>query len=502
MTADPLQLLSQWATNPRKSLCELSLHEFVKQGWPQLEPGTPLIDNKCLQAICEHLQAVTMGEITKLVMNVPPGLTKSMATNVFWPAWEWGPRGMPHHRFISAGYEQGLPTRDLVRCRDLIKSEWYQERWPLGFKVDQDQKTYYENANQGWRKAASVRSALIGYRGDRIIIDDPHSTKTAESEAERTESLLWFRETLPTRFNDPKKATMVVIMQRLHESDISGEILAKLMSQGWVHLCLPMEYEKDQHCKTSVIMPGGKTFEDWRTEEGELLCPERFDAPSVEGLKVGLGDWAYATQQQQRPAPREGGMFKADLANYVDANQVPQGGVTVSGWDFAATSKKKNPRAAYTARCKLRLMPNGDIYILDVKRKQVGAGDVRDYVVSTAAQDGPTVFISMPQDPGAAGKIVATDFTKALQGYMVHTSIESGDKAYRADPLASQWNAGGVYLVRAEWNDPFMAEAGLFPGSTYKDQVDAATRAYAHAVTKQNLGGISLMPPTLLRVNS
>lgn len=477
-------IIARILDNPDKARCELSLYEYMKQAWPVLEPGVKFVDGWAVQAIAEHLQAVTEGQCTRLLINVPPGMSKSMLTNVFWPSWEWGPRGLGVHRFISASYEQGLATRDMVRCRDLLKSEWYQERWKIEFKDDQDQKTYYENTKTGWRFAASVRAALTGYRGDRIIVDDPHSVKTAESDAEREESLRWFAETLPTRLNIPDQSSIVVIMQRLHQRDISGLIIDEL-GKEWVHLCLPMEYERDRHCRTRIIMPDGKPFEDPRTVEGELLFPERFTRASVESLKTTLrshgGSYAEAAQLQQRPAPREGGIFKADRWRVVD---VPPPVVRwVRGWDLAATSKKQNPRAAFTAGCLMGLTAENHVVIGDVQRFRGEPGEVKERIGAIAKADGHHVRIDLPQDPGQAGKAQLADFLLDLPGFIVSGSPESGDKRQRALPLAAQQNVGNVMLVKGPWNSEFLAEAALFPASTYKDQIDSASRAYASLLT-------------------
>lgn len=477
-------LFARMLENPDKARCEFSLYDFVKQAWPVLEPGVKFVDGWAVQAIAEHLQAVTEGQCKRLLINVPPGMSKSMLTNVFWPAWEWGPRGLSVHRFISASYEQGLATRDMVRCRDLLKSEWFQDRWPIEFKEDQDQKTYYENTGTGWRFAASVRAALTGYRGDRIIVDDPHSVKTAESDAEREESLRWFTETLPTRLNIPDRSAIVVIMQRLHQRDISGLIMEEL-AKDWVHLCLPMEYERERHCRTSIVMPDGKPFEDHRKDEGELLFPERFTRASVDSLKDTLrshgGSYAEAAQLQQRPAPREGGIFKADRWRIVE---VPPPVVRwVRGWDLAATSKKQNPRAAFTAGCLMGLTAENHIVIADVQRFRGEPGEVKERVGLIAKADGHHVRIDLPQDPGQAGKAQLADFVLDLPGFIVSGSPEAGDKRQRALPLSAQQNVGNVILVKGPWNAEFLAEAALFPASTYKDQIDSASRAYTALLT-------------------
>lgn len=479
---------------PERSLAQLSLREFMRQAWHVLEPGAPFVDGWAVGAVCEHLQAVTDGQIRRLLINVPPGCTKSMAVNVMWPAWEWGPVGQPHMRYISAGYEKGLATRDMVRCRDLLRSEWYQERWPLAFKDDQDQKTYYQNADTGWRLASSVGGALVGYRGDRIIVDDPHDVKRAESDVEREEAVRWFTETLPTRLNKPSDSAIVVVMQRLHERDISGVIINKLGDE-WVHLCLPMEYEADRHCRTVVPLLSGAAFEDPRQKDGDLLWPERFSAEAVEELKETFraqgGTYAEAAQLQQRPAPRGGGLFKRANFQFVDA---PEDGATVRGWDLAASVSS---RAAYTAGVKMVRTRDGRLLVTDVRRFRGTPHEVKMALQECAVGDGARCRTSIPQDPGQAGLAQKADLAKALDGFDVRFSPETGDKVTRALPFAAQVEAGNVYLVRAPWNDPFLSEAALFPAGEFADQVDATSRAH-HELNKNRGSGVSAFGPTLI----
>jgi predicted phage terminase large subunit-like protein len=520
--ADLLNQPDAW----ERALCKDRLIDFVHFAWSSLEPAIPFIASPAVECVAEHLQAVTSGEIRHIVINVPPGCTKSMLTNVFWPAWEWGPKGLPHHRFISASYDKGLATRDLVRCRDLIKDEWYSKWWPMQFKADQDQKTFYENTDTGWRFAASVGGALTGYRGDRIIIDDPHDVRKAESDVEREDGIRWLTETVPTRYNKQAESAQVIIMQRLHERDASGLVIAELMEQGWEHLCLPMEFEP-KHCSYTRVNngtpgirgkkvkplddpvpifepcegPGTGTFyrQDVRTEENQLLDPVRFPRESVEALKAtfraGGGTYAEAAQLQQRPVPRSGGMFKKEHAQYLEPGDPSIIGRCARGYDLAASETRT---AKYTAGVKMYLTSDERIIIADVERYKASPFKVKEAIKSAAARDGITTLISIPQDPGQAGKAQVAEFAKVLHGYVVRFSPESGDKVVRASPLASQWEAGNVWLVRGAWNDAFVAELCMFPGGQFSDQVDAASRAY-HELLKKGGPGLALLPPTLFK---
>jgi len=469
--------------------CEGSLLEFVRRGWHALEPGREFRSGWAVEAMAEHLEAVTRGEIRRLLINVPPGCTKSMLTDVFWPAWEWGPRNRPDLRYISVAVTQDLPIRDMVRSRDLILSEWYAEHWGdrFEFKGDVNAKVRYENTGKGWRHAIGVGGNVIGQRGDRIIVDDPHSRESAESEAKRESTLLWFSETLPTRLNDLDESAIVVIMQRLHERDVSGLILANEL--GYEHLCLPMEYEADHPFKST-------RFTDPRTEDGELLWPERFGAQAVEELKAAFrskgGSFAESGQLQQRPVPRGGGMFRTADFEVVDG-PAPKSARRVRGWDLAASTGKT---AAWTVGV-LMAVHGGRYWIEDVVRFRGTSHEVETRMRATAERDGPAVKVSIPQDPGQAGKAQVRALVGKLAGFNVHASPESGDKATRALPLAAQVEGGNVAVVAAPWNDAFFAEASLFPNSEWLDQVDAASRAFGELL-KAPAPDLALQPARLV----
>lgn len=444
-----------------RELARRSLAEFAKMAWRTLEPSTPLKWGWALDAICEHLEAVSRGEITRLLMNVPPGTMKSLLTGVIWPAWEWGPMAMPQKRFIGTAHKQDLAVRDAMKCRRLIQSPWYQARWPTVLTSDQNAKTKFENDKTGFREAMAFTS-MTGARGDRVILDDPLSADDANSEAALYAAEITFTEALPTRVNNDKSA-IVVIMQRLHERDTSGIILSRGL--GYEHLCLPMRYEAGGAKSTR--------FTDPRKTDGELLFPERFPEAQVADLEKTMGSYASAGQLQQRPAPRGGGMFKREWFQTVNA--APANCRWVRGWDLAATAKET---AAFTAGVLIGKAQDGRFYIADATRIQGSAADVERLIVNTASQDGTGVKGSIPQDPGQSGKAQSQYLIRQLAGFDYRASPESGDKVTRADPLAAQAEAGNVLIVQGDWNRDFLDELTTFPSGKFKDQVDAATRAF------------------------
>lgn len=453
-----------------RRVCAKSLAAFVRAGWHVLEPGQPYIHGRHVDAMAEHLEAVTSGEIKRLLMNVPPGTMKSLLVGVFWPAWEWGPKKLPHHRFLGTSHAHHLAVRDNMKMRRLVQSEWFQSRWPVALVGDQNAKTKFENDKSGFREAMAF-TGLTGSRGDRVLIDDPLSVSDAASEVKRESVNLEFREALPSRLNNPDRSAIVVIMQRLHERDVAGLILAG--DYGYEHLCLPMEFEADRRCVTSI------GFRDWRSEGGELLFPERFPREVVERDKRIMGSYAAAGQFQQRPAPREGGMFKRAWFEGKFVAAAPVGTRWVRHWDLAAT---RGSDAARTAGVKIGKSPDGRFFVGHVVTTRDEGFAVRKLIKATAESDGREVEISLPQDPGQAGKAQAQDMIAMLAGFKARAAPETGDKATRAEPFSAQCEAGNVYLVKGEWHELYLDELCLFPGGRFKDQVDASSGAFSRLV--------------------
>lgn len=448
--------------------CARSLSNFTRRAWPIFDPTSPYVHGWHIDAICEHLEAITHGELTHLLINIPPGCMKSSLVNVLWPAWEWGPAGLPIHRYIGASHEIGLATRDTRAMRRVVQSDWYQTHWGVEMAPDQNQKTYFENAAAGFRQAATA-VGMTGKRGHRVMWDDPISAENANRVTALDTVIREFRETMPSRLLDPLTSANVVVMQRLHQRDVSGYILANELD--YEHLCLPMEFEKKRRCVTKI------GFEDPRKEEGELLFPERFPASVVERDKRTMTEYAVAGQFQQRPAPRGGGTFPVDRFKFLD-DTPPKHEVSaaVRYWDKAGTEGGGD----WTAGVLMYLMKDGRYVVADVRRFQAEALDRRKRMRATAEMDGQWVVIWSEQEGGSGGKESAEQTIRDLAGFNVHTETVTGSKQVRAEAVyAPQQQGGNVYLVRGEWNTTFVDEHETFPNGMNDDQVDAASGACA-----------------------
>lgn len=455
-----------------------TLAGFMREAWHVLEPNQPLVWNWHLDALCEHLEAITYGRINRFLANVIPGSSKSLTVSVMWQAWEWTFPHLRSMRYLTTAFNDGPVKRDTRKCRDLILSDWYQALWPE-VQLTRTGETSFANSATGTREGVAFGS-LTSQRGDRLIIDDPHSTETAESDTERNNTTRRFREGAINRLNDQEKSAIVVIMQRLHEDDISGTILK--LKMGYVHLMLPLEFEPERACETLI------GFRDPRTYDGELLDPVRMPRETVDKLKRDTTAYAYAGQYQQRPSAREGNIFKRHWIETVPA--APARAKRCRGWDLAASKKKAGSSSspAYTAGVKLS-EADGVYYIENVVRERGSPAEVDKLIKGTAVSDGHSVMISIPQDPGQAAKGQVLAFAKLLAGYNCRFSPETGDKEQRATPVSAQAEVGNVRIVKTgddakdAWIEPFMEELCMFPAGKFKDQVDALSRAFSELLT-------------------
>lgn len=453
-----------------KLAAEASLHEFTEQAWEIVEPETEFKDGWHIRAICDHLEALLFGEFRNLLINVPPGAMKSLCTSVFLPAWAWTVN--PSIRFLFASYDQGLSTRDSLRCRQIITSRWYRDRWGDRFKIttDQNEKTRFDNDQRGWRIATSIGGRGTGEHPDVVICDDPHNVKRSESEKDRETVHGWWDGTISSR-GKVRNVRRCVIMQRLHQDDLSGHILRADAGRGrWEHICLPMRYEPDRMGTTKL------GWTDPRTEDGELLWPEVYDEQKVGELEDEMGSLRAAGQLQQRPVPLGGQMFKREWFEIVPA--APAKSYRLRYWDKAGTEDG----GKYTSGVKLAMDSEGVVYIEDVKRDQLSPFGrnrlIKNVSIVDRRRHGPTYEVWVEQEPGSGGKFDAMYTVRQLAGISCYTDKVTGSKETRAHPLASYAEAGNVKLVEGDWNEAFLDEISIFPKGKFSDQVDGAAGGF------------------------
>lgn len=451
---------------------EENLIDYIKQAWHVVEPGTPFVPGWHIDAICEHLVAVQSLQIRNLIINMPPRHMKSLAVSVFFPTWAW--INDPYSRFLYSSYADSLSTRDALKSRRLIQSPWYQQRWGDVFQLtsDQNQKTRYDNDKYGYRLSTSVGGLGTGEGGDYIVVDDPHNVKQAESDVQRKSTLLWWDETMSTRLNNPKTGRKIVVMQRLHENDLTGHILSEQKGGEYVHLVLPAEYEKGE-TKTTFL------FQDPRTEEGELLWETVYGRKELDNLKKELvSEYAIQGQLQQRPIKRGGQLFLTDNIEIVEGAPKSMMEEVVRYWDKAGTKDG----GCYTAGVLMARMRDESYIVLDVVRGQWEAGQREQVIKSTTIQDnndyGDLLTTWIEQEGGSGGKESAENTIKKNVGYHIRAETVTGDKVVRATPLADQVEISNVKIIAADWTKPYLHELEFFPMGAYRDQVDSSSGAF------------------------
>ncbi|WP_164867941.1 phage terminase large subunit [Rhodovarius crocodyli] len=459
-----------------------SFKAFVKMAWSEVDPAV-LSWNWHLDLICDEMEKAARREVREMVICIPPRSLKSQLVSVLFVAWVW--TWHPAAKFITASYEMKLATRDAVKTRRLVKSDWYQARWGpaspyrgklstgedhpgVAIEGDQDNKTYYETTAGGHRFCATPGGQVTGHGADFILGDDMNHVKKVEQEADREKVTSWWREAIPSRLNDQAYGVKMVIQQRTHVNDLAGECIRL----GYHKVVLPMEFEADHPDRHPL---------DPRKVDGEVLHPARWvQRNALSRYKANLGAYAVAGQLQQRPAPRDGGIFKRHWFRIeaMAPAEVLQGG-TVRRWDLAATVPKSGTDPDYTASVKMGRDQFGRVYILHANRLRETPFNVDLAIQAMASQDGNSCRLILPQDPGAAGVARMQQQQAFLAPIATEFERETGDKAERARGLASAAQAGNVILVRGEWNDAFLEELCTFPAAAHDDWLDAAAGAYS-----------------------
>ncbi|MCP1222421.1 phage terminase large subunit [Acetobacter orientalis] len=464
--------------------------------------------------LCQKLEAVAQGHITRLMVFMPPRHGKSELVSRRFPAWYLGQH--PTRQVIAASYGATL-AQDFGRSvRNLVTTQPFQALFP-GVKLAPDSaaKDVWHTAQGGSYTAAGVGGGLTGKGAHLAIIDDPiKDRQEAESPARRLAVWAWYRAVLRTRLMPG--GAIVLVMTRWSPDDLAGRLLADMQNatgEAWHTLSLPAVAEAPPSPQLSspsaqpLNVPNGPAIpatnfvpsspatsqqhslqphgqgdqaplpsllsDPLGRAPGTPLWPAAFSAQELERIRLAVGPREWSALYQQHPVPAEGTLFKTALINVQDA--LPASQHTVRRWDLAATTRST---ADWTVGVKMARLPDGRFAVLDIARLRADPAQVEAALLATAAQDGPQTGIILPQDPGQAGVAQARYLTGRLAGYKVHTVRESGSKATRASPFASQVNAGNVVLLRAPWVPAFLEELAAFPTATHDDQVDAAAGAF------------------------
>ncbi len=476
-----------------------SFPRFIRMAWNQIEPNE-LVWNWHMGAMSECLEAVSLGQIKKLLINVPPGMSKSLIVATFWPAWDWIMK--PTRRFIFATYAQDLSDKNAKLHRDLVQSDWFQARWP-GVKIGKDSASKvreFHNTKRGWRISTSVGGRATGLHGDVLVFDDLVKAQDSEGRAVIDPQAIykandfWFK-TMHTRRAEPKKTIHVGIMQRLHHEDAAAKCIEK---GGYVRLILPMEFDPPRKCQIYIgpdqqvfsppvveiaedgepvasayeLPKGSEVFvEDPRTEPGELLNPERFDAEVVAADREALGPQTFESQMQQNPTPREGLIFR--VGGLQVWHELPPGIREIITVDCAFKKKKDNDQVAIQAWG----VKSPNYYLIDQILGRFDVGTTMEMIAEMKDRRPRSVGIYV--EDKANGPAVMQMLGDTIPG-LKEWSPGADSKTGRAEAVAPLVDAENVYApdpASHAWVQAYKTVLGRFPMVKHDDEVDATTMA-------------------------
>lgn len=335
---------------------------FAMKAFGIVEPGTKYEDNWHVAVICKFLEATYRGEIKRLLINLPPRTLKSYLVARAFPAWVMGKS--PSTKFISTSYGYEVSEQNAIACRRIMKDPWYMSCFPATRIGDMDRNTHFETTEFGQYYAASALSPLTGLGCDYFLADDLLKPMEAASETIRNSTNENMRNTFFSRFNDKRTGRFIMVMQRLHEDDPTGNLLK---DGGWVHLKLPAEAMED-----IIIELNGET---WTMKKGDLLFPARLSKEILAQTRLDMTEATYVGQYLQDPVPMGGGEFKEEFLQYYAQGSVKPkemnliGLMDQAGGDSLNQKKKKN--SDWTVIQIWGLAADNNYYLLDMIRDRL-----------------------------------------------------------------------------------------------------------------------------------
>lgn len=453
-----------------------NFQSFFRAAWPHVDSQS-LVMNFHLRLMCDYLQALHEGVLfTDLLINIPPGCSKSVCVSVIWPAWVWA--NDPTATFLGISYAQRLAERDAMKCRSLITSRWFQSLFGDKIRIGEiDQRKMYYLSAGGWRMSTTPLGAATGEHPRYVIVDDPINAANAESVNKRPAVNDWWDNTMSTRGISLNRK-VAGVMQRFHEMDWSGHILKT--EEDIAHLCIPMRFEPGR-------MKDIGLGTDPRTEPGELLDPIRFPEKVTAKLERRLGIFGTAGQLQQRPTAKKGAIFKIDEIKIVDMDAVPLAKIArfKRAWDKAGTKDAGDYTAGALGGIVLGERPK--VFVFDMAHGQWSTDEVENQMTLWAKLDEKRFGFSkfetvFEEEPGASGIQAAKETKRRLRKHRVRSVRPSGSKLVRAEPLANAIAAGEIYFVNGPWLSRAIEEMRYFPKGEHDDQVDAISHLYMELV--------------------
>jgi predicted phage terminase large subunit-like protein len=445
------------ATELYRHLLERDFFGFVTAAWPILEPATKFIPNWHIELICEYMMLVRKRktDYRKLILNIPPRHSKSIIVSVMFPAWCW--TTSPELRFICSSYSDTLSIKHSLDRRAVVTCDWYQRLW--GDKVsladDQNLKSEFQNSMRGVMTATSTGGSVTGKGCDFLLVDDPHDPSGALSDLERATALRHFDQTLSTRLDQPTRGCITIIMQRLHQGDLTGHLIE---GQGWNQLVLPAIAEVEETRKFPI---SGRVHV---RQPGELLWAERFPQDVLDLAKHRLGSYGFSGQYMQRPSPLEGGILRRSW--WRRYTEIPERfDEMIQSWDLAFKETKTSDYVCGQVWGRI----GANKYLLDQVRRRMSFTETISAMKALSAK-WPLATAKLVEDK-ANGPAVINSLKNQLPGIIGVNP--QGSKESRVSASSPEVEAGNYFIPKNSIGDEFIEECAGFPNFRFDDQVDA-----------------------------
>lgn len=431
---------------------------FLQRVFQTVSPGDSFQPSWHHQAIAWQLERIEFGKNRRLIINVPPRSLKTIITSIAWPAWLLGQD--PTLKIVCISYSSDLALTFARDCRMVMQTNWFQRAFPQCRLSRRTAEHDFQTTRGGGRFSTSVDGTLTGRGGHIVIMDDPMKVSDANSEAARRKVNEFYSQTAISRLNDPKRGAMLLVMQRLHEDDLTGRLMDE---ESWHHLCLPAIADERRR-----IAIGPNAFHIMR--KGELLEPVRSDLKYLTDQQRKMGSAVYSAQYLQSPVPASGQLIRREWLKFQDIMPAKlEGGQIVQSWD---TATKAGVFSDYSC-CVTALVQGNRVYVLDVYRERLEFPQLRATVIRQALHWEADVLLI---EDRASGEQLLQSLRDDPPRY-VPSAIPrpaTTDKESRAAGQTHRMEAGDLILPRdAPWLGSFMHEMLGFPMARYDDQVDA-----------------------------
>jgi len=447
-----------------------------------LHPSEELIDNWHIKVLCDRLQTETVrikaGEKKKqdILINIPPRSLKSMIVTIMWNAWAW--LEYTEMKFITASYSAGLAADHSGMTKMIIESQWYQFLWPeIELRHDSRAITKYANTKLGSRRATSVGGTVTGAGCDVLIGDDVINPKKAMSIRERTNCIDWWTRTMYNRLNNPEVGLRVVVMQRLHEDDLTGHILANKMN--YEHICMPAELTDD------LEPPRLKKY----YKKG-LFFPDRFTRAILDEYNYEMGSFGYAGQYLQQPSPEGGGIVRTTWFKRFNLLELEARADKANHkliWDFTADTAYTENEANDPTAIMCYTVFEGQTYIRAVNTAFVEFPELAKWLPSFVTENGYDGSSHIYVEPKGSGKSIAQQLRRETNLNVIDDKAPTTDKTVRLNAISATIEAGKVHLLEhATWLDKFLHEVAAFPRGKHDDQVDCLSMAVSRTISTAN----------------